>query len=194
MFMRNSRLTRNTLPLVNVSTPKNGRVEIAKQTAGLPCRKTRRSTDHHAGIAGRSPRLMAMAAVTVVMMMVVVMPVAMGVVAMMEVMPMMEAVVVVPMTRHPDQPAVSGAAAPVMVAAFDPPDVVDHGRIDDSRLHRRRCDDRRAGARRRQHRRGPGDRQCSQCQKELAHSTLPPRGQRDVSPHASHRTLSTPSR
>jgi hypothetical protein len=66
-----------------------------------------------------------MPAVPVVVMMVVV-----------AMVPVVMMVVVVPASRHPYRPAMGGTAAPVMMTTPDPRNVVDHRRIDDSRLHR----------------------------------------------------------
>ena len=92
----------------------------------------------------------------------------MTVVVMMMVVLVMPAVMMMTMmvveSRNPDPAAVVVAGAPVMMAAPYPGNVVNHNRVGNSWLHRRRCNDRRARARRRQHCRGPSDRECSQCQ------------------------------
>jgi hypothetical protein len=78
-----------------------------------------------------------MPTVAVVVMPAVPVVVMMVVVAMVPVVPVvMMMVVVVPASRHPYRPAMGGTAAPVMMTTPDPRNVVDHRRIDDSRLHR----------------------------------------------------------
>jgi len=67
----------------------------------------------------------------------VVVPVMMVVTVMM--MPvMMVVMMVVPMARTPHRAAVRVTGAPVMVADPEPRDIVDHIRLADRRLHRRR--------------------------------------------------------
>jgi hypothetical protein len=81
-----------------------------------------------------------MPTVAVVVMPAVPVVVMMVVVAMVPVVPVVPVVmmmmVVVPASRHPYRPAMGRAAAPVMMTTPDPRNVVDHRRIDDSRLHR----------------------------------------------------------
>jgi hypothetical protein len=77
-----------------------------------------------------------MPAVAVVVMMMVVVAM-MPMVEVVAVVPVVEVVMaVMPVSRHPHRPTMGGTAAPVMMTTPDPRNVVDHRRIDDSRLHR----------------------------------------------------------
>jgi hypothetical protein len=96
----------------------------------------------------------------------VVVPVMMVVVSVtVTVMVVMMMVVMAP----PHHAAVVMAVAPVVVADPEPRDIVDHIGVLNSRLHRRRGDDRRTCVRRHQRGTRHGDRRGSQAQKQLAH-------------------------
>jgi hypothetical protein len=135
---------------------------------------TARVTQRCAGIAG------SVAVPVVVPVMVVVVSVTVMVV-------MMMVVVMAP----PYHAAVVMAVAPVVVADPEPRDIVDHIGVLNSRLHRRRGDDRRTCVRRHQRGTRHGDRRGSQAQKQLAHLGTSPKARlRASSARSAHHVMS----
>lgn len=98
------------------------------------------------------------------------MPVMMAVPVMVPVpVPVMVMIMMVMGPRAPNSAAVAMAAAPVVMAHVEPPNIVDHVAVRDSRLHRRWGDDRRKRVRRHQRGARHGDCRGSQAEKQLAH-------------------------